>query len=332
MTGKRLVGKFALGATLGVALTLTATQAWNATAAPGDSDTTYVPVTPCRLLDTRPGTLPASGKKTPLGPGVANIHTQQVTGNVGSCVGIPATATAVAMNVTAANATASSFLTVYPADKALPNASNLNWVAGQAPIPNKVDVRLSADGKIKMYTESGTVNVIADVVGYYTPTSLVEIDDRLAALEAKVGADRSVVEYAAAIDEVDIELATVSPELIVAPASKHLTVTINAPRAGKIAVVANATAKKTFGSGTTGRLVCQITDDPAATGIDAGLDGDVLGIAAPVGTDGAQPSLGTNRVFDVAAGPHTYDLICAATDEPVTIHYRSMSATFTPNG
>jgi hypothetical protein len=339
MNGSRSIGKMAIGGALGVVLAITATQAWQATAAPGDTDATYVPVQPCRLVDMRPGTLPAAGKKTPLGAGVANVHTQQVTGNVGSCVGIPSDAVAVAMNVTITNPTAQSFLTVYPANQSLPNASNLNWVAGGAATPNKVDVRLSPDGKINMFNESGTVNVIADVVGYYTRSSLTELNGRLAAVESQLttlGARQPVVEYVSAIDEPVLPLAAVDPvTLVVSPASEQLSVTINAPRAGKVAVVAHATAKGATGQA---RLVCQITNDPSATPnsttpIDGGSQ--VLGIASPA-INTAQPTLGTNRVFNVAAGPNTFDLMCAATgnadsppDSTVTIHYRSMSATFT---
>ncbi len=337
MNGSRSIGKMAIGGVLGVVLAITATQAWQATAAPGDTDSTYVPVQPCRLLDMRPGTEPAAGKKTPLGAGVANVFTQQVTGNVGSCVGIPSGAVAVAMNVTIANPTAQSFLTVYPADQALPNASNLNWVAGGSPTPNKVDVRLSADGKINLFNETGTVNVIADVVGYYTRSSLIELNERVAALEATPTTPTTttptpvtilpVVEYAGLADEISLSLAGAA-----LPATETLTVTLNAPSAGKVAVVANATAKN--GVGLNPRLVCQITDDPAATNIDGN---EVLGIASPASDAGAngtyQPTLGTNRVFDVAEGLNTFDLMCTATGTGgVTIHYRSMTATFTPNG
>lgn len=332
MNGSRSIGKMAIGGALGVVLAITATQAWQATAAPGDTDATYVPVQPCRLFDMRPGAAPLDGKKTPLAGGAANVFTQQVTGNVGSCVGIPSDAVAVGLNVTAANPTALSFLTIYPADQALPNSSSLNWTPSAPATPNKVDVKLSPDGKIKFFNETGTVNVIADVVGYYTRSSLVELNTRVGALESKLGADRSVVGYAAALDEVALPLASVTPapDLVVSPATEQLTLTIDAPRAGKVAVVANATAKQTLGTTVGGRLVCQITDDTAASTIDGG--GEVVGIAAPVGAQAAQPSLGTNRVFDVAAGSHTYELMCAATDEAVTIHYRSMSATFTPAG
>jgi hypothetical protein len=89
-----------------------------------------------------------------------------VTGTSGHCV-IPADATAISMNVTAVGGTVGSYLTVYPADAAQPQASNLNWTAGAPPTPNKVDVKLSAAGAIRLFNLAGTVDVIADVVGYY---------------------------------------------------------------------------------------------------------------------------------------------------------------------
>ncbi len=48
-----------------------------------------------------------------------------------------------------------------------PLASNLNWVPGSPPTPNKVDVKLSATGAISLYNNVGSVSVLADVVGYY---------------------------------------------------------------------------------------------------------------------------------------------------------------------
>jgi hypothetical protein len=137
------------------------------------------------------------------------------------------------------------------------------------------------------------------------------------------------VEYAEAVNEVALPTATVTvPALIVSPASQQLSVTVNAPSAGKVAIVAHATAKQE-GEITGGRLVCQITNDTAATTIDAGTE--VVGIGSPT-FDGSQPSMGTNRVFNVAAGENTFDLMCAATQAQVEIHYRSMTATFTPTG
>jgi hypothetical protein len=126
----------------------------------------FVPITPCRLFDTRTGTVNVGPRATPLG--AAETYVQQVTGNNGQCVGIPADATGIAMNVTAVDATAAGYLTLFPADLgSVPNASNLNWIPGAPPTPNKVDVKLSPTGAIKLFNSAGTVNVLADVVGYY---------------------------------------------------------------------------------------------------------------------------------------------------------------------
>lgn len=125
----------------------------------------FVPIAPCRLFDTRPGA-PVGPRTAPLGPG--ETYTQQVTGTNGQCVGISADATAVALNVTAVQGTAVSYLTIFPADLGSPpNASNLNWLAGEPPAFNKVDTKLSPTGAIKLFNASGTIHVLADIVGYY---------------------------------------------------------------------------------------------------------------------------------------------------------------------
>jgi hypothetical protein len=148
-------------------------------AASGGGEASFVPMTPCRLFDTRPAQAVGS-RATPLGPDEA--HVQQVTGDNGQC-SIPADATGVAMNVTIAGPTQNSHLRIYPADVATaPQVSSLNWVAGQAATPNKVDVSLSATGSIKLHNFQGQVHVLGDVVGYYTPSKL----DALAAQVANM--------------------------------------------------------------------------------------------------------------------------------------------------
>jgi len=129
--------------------------------------TVFVPMVPCRLFDTR-----FDGVGNRLSPlGADETFTQQVTGANGKCV-VPPEAAGVSMNVTTTDGTSASYLTVWPADAARPLSSNLNWTAGAAPSPNKVDVKLSADGRINLYNLAGTVNVIGDVFGYYAPASL----------------------------------------------------------------------------------------------------------------------------------------------------------------
>jgi hypothetical protein len=131
----------------------------------GGNRAVFVPIEPCRLFDTRSAPVTVGPRATPIGP--AETYTQQVTGSNGHCE-IPFDATAVSMNVTTVDGTAASFLTVYPANAPdLPEASNLNWTPGAPPTPNKVDVKLSDTGAVKVYNNAGSVNVLADVVGYY---------------------------------------------------------------------------------------------------------------------------------------------------------------------
>jgi hypothetical protein len=78
---------------------------------------------------------------------------------------VPAGASAVVANVTVTGGTAPSFLTAYPDGSALPNASNLNFFAGET-VPNRVIVPLSGTGALDLYNAAGTVNAIVDVDGY----------------------------------------------------------------------------------------------------------------------------------------------------------------------
>jgi len=151
----------AIAITLAAGVALPSASATNTDG--GGAGAVFVPITPCRLFDTRADAA-VGPRNTPLTP--AESYTQTVAGTNGNCT-IPTQATGVAMNVTAVNPSATSFLTIWPADAAKPLASNLNWTAGAPATPNKVDVKLSADGKISLFNNGGTVDVLADIVGYY---------------------------------------------------------------------------------------------------------------------------------------------------------------------
>jgi|GEM_PF-2565148 len=155
----------AIGAAIAVSLGVGGVAITHAVVDTGDK-AVFVPISPCRLFDMRPAPDQVGPRGTALQPG--ETYTQSVRGANGNC-NIPADATAVAMNVTAVGGTAGSFLTIWPSDVApKPLASNLNWVPGSPPTPNKVDVKVSvADGKINLFNLTGTVSVLADVVGYY---------------------------------------------------------------------------------------------------------------------------------------------------------------------
>ena len=126
----------------------------------------YTSAGPCRVFDTRVGTGSCTGAvpvtAAPLAPGATLVV--QAAG----VAGVPADATAVVLNVTAVGATSPSFITVFPDGSALPGVSNLN-VTSPAAIPNLVIVPVGAGGKIDFYNQKGSVNVIADIAGYFAP-------------------------------------------------------------------------------------------------------------------------------------------------------------------
>ncbi len=112
----------------------------------------FVPQVPHRILDTR--------FHAALGPG--GIFTLPIAGNSG----VPSTATAVILNVTATNTTAGSFLTVYPSTATRPTASDLNWKAGVT-VPNLVVATLGATGAVTFYNQAGSTDVVVDLFGYF---------------------------------------------------------------------------------------------------------------------------------------------------------------------
>jgi hypothetical protein len=148
--------------------------------------TGFTGVAPTRVLDTRYG---VDAPKAKLGPGATLTLTVP---------GLPAGTTAVALNVTATNPTSASYLSVYPGGGSRPTASNLNFTAGET-IPNLVLVPLGPGDTVTFYNAAGTVDVIADLVGYYAPgtgagftgqapTRVLDTRYGVGALTAKLGA------------------------------------------------------------------------------------------------------------------------------------------------
>ena len=120
---------------------------------------TFGSVAPSRLLDTRIGT---GAPAAPLAAG--GVLSLQVAG----LGGVPATGvSSVVLNVTITAPSSYGYLTAYGDGESRPTASNLNFIAGQT-VPNLVIAPVGADGKVDLYNGSaGTVQVIADVAGYY---------------------------------------------------------------------------------------------------------------------------------------------------------------------
>lgn len=152
----------ALGAAVAVSLGAGGIGLVSATSPSGAS--TLVSITPCRVMDTRPD-FNVGPKASPIG--ADETYTVGAHGDNGDCTGIPADALALSMNVTAVEASANTFLTLWAADAPQPTASSLNPTPGAPPTPNAVTTQLNADGEFSIYNLAGNVHVLADINGYY---------------------------------------------------------------------------------------------------------------------------------------------------------------------
>ena len=87
---------------------------------------------------------------------------------------------AVVLNVTAAEATEATFVTVWPTGEPRPLASNLNPAPGMGAAPNLVVAKVGAGGQVSFYNFAGTTHLIADVVAWF-PEGTGDHDARRAA-------------------------------------------------------------------------------------------------------------------------------------------------------
>src|SRR5215472_7614203 len=78
----------------------------------------------------------------------------------------PRPMTSLVLNVTATDATAPSFLTVWPDGAPQPLASDLNFEAGQT-VPNLTVAKLSSTRAFDVFNLQGAVDVVVDVFGFY---------------------------------------------------------------------------------------------------------------------------------------------------------------------
>jgi 2',3'-cyclic-nucleotide 2'-phosphodiesterase (5'-nucleotidase family) len=119
-------------------------------------------VTPARLLDTRTGAPTVDGIGAGNGPIAPGTKLEvQVAGRGG----VADDALGAVLNITATDAAGTGYVTAWPCDEPQPNASNVNFVAGE-PSPNAAVVKLSADGKICLTPGEVPVQLIVDVSTY----------------------------------------------------------------------------------------------------------------------------------------------------------------------
>ena len=204
--------------------------------------TRLVPLVPARLLDTRNAIGAPLGRVR--GPGTIDL---QVTGRGGVPDG---GAQAVVLNVTAVQPVSGGYVSVWPSGEAQPVISNLNYDAGRN-VANLVVCKLGAGGRVSLFVDSGDLDLLADVVGYFAPdgaglvaiapTRLLDTRNAIGAPRNRVGpeseialavagvggvapAARAVVLNVTATDATTNTYVTVYPDGVVRPEASSLNV------------------------------------------------------------------------------------------------------------
>jgi hypothetical protein len=248
--------------------------------------TRFVPLSPFRLLDTRDVNDITGGNPLAAGDGLD----LQILGRNE----LPAAnVTAVVLNVTAAEALAPGFVTVWPSQQIRPTVSNLNVTAVGQNIANLVTVKVGANGKVSLYSQAGT-HLVVDVAGYYEP------------VDAPVSAGRYTPLAPKRI--LDTRESNGVPGTLPVPAGGRIDVAVagrgNVPTVGVEAVVLNVTAAEALAAGfvtvwPAGQL------KPTASNLNVTFAGQNIAnlVIVPLGTNGQvsfYSQSGTHLIADVA--------------------------------
>jgi hypothetical protein len=132
-------------------------------AAPGTGGLQFYAVTPCRVADTRAG----QSFTGALGPPSLTAYTYRNFPIRSTLCGIPATARAYALNLTAVPQGPLGFLAIWPAGQPYPGVSTLNSPNGDV-IANAALIAAGADGDVTVLAANPT-DLILDIVGYFAP-------------------------------------------------------------------------------------------------------------------------------------------------------------------
>ncbi|MES2670271.1 MAG: hypothetical protein V4673_07630 [Pseudomonadota bacterium] len=143
-----------------------------------DRDLVYVPVTPCRILDTRiaGGPIPANSFRDFDLTDVIRYAPQG--GDTSNCnVGDKGSFAATALNITVVTPSTAGYITAFPYLSSQPTAATLNYVAGD--IRNGLAiVRLDQSAAINEFSvySFAQTHLVADVVGYFREPEATALD------------------------------------------------------------------------------------------------------------------------------------------------------------
>jgi YVTN family beta-propeller protein len=122
----------------------------------------FVPMTPCRLVDTRKPNGPLGGPSIPTG-----TYRSFALPTSTCLVAMPATTAAYSMNVTIVPHGGLGYLTVWPTGEDRPGISTMNSLDGRIKASGAI-VPAGANGAVSVFA-SGTTDVILDIDGYFVP-------------------------------------------------------------------------------------------------------------------------------------------------------------------
>jgi hypothetical protein len=121
----------------------------------------FVPLTPCRVVDTR------NGDGTFGGPAIGGNSSRSFPLSLsGNPCGIPSTAVAYSLNVTVVPETTLGYLTIWPSGEGQPIVSTLNSPDGRIKANAAIVPAGMPSGSVSVYV-TNTTNVILDIDGYF---------------------------------------------------------------------------------------------------------------------------------------------------------------------
>ncbi len=135
-------------------------------APPGTGGLSFVPLTPCRVLDTRnaPGSAP---ELDPQGPASSSPISGTLAVNVtASGCGIPTSAQAYVLNATVIPSATLGYLSLWPDGTPQPVVSTLN--AGDGAVTSNLAIVPTTNGSIDVFASNPT-HLVLDIFGYFAP-------------------------------------------------------------------------------------------------------------------------------------------------------------------
>ena len=135
-----------------------------------DSEMHFVPITPCRIVDTRNGGGIVVATKTRHFRSRGSSGFAAQGGHSGGC-NIPAAAEAISASMTTVNSTVDGYLNAWPSDENEPVSTLVNFFGGKR-MSVTTNITLAAYGATPDFDVralGGNTQLVVDVLGYYEP-------------------------------------------------------------------------------------------------------------------------------------------------------------------